>query len=101
MSSGMSAHRANKYQKLRDSVENILYTHLVLSLVRKGGNPPTEKFLPMPAFMAGAHTVFSICLPQPRERDKVLFRSSFFPYSQLLFPTEITASGEVSWHELT
>lgn len=101
MSSGMPARRANKYRKLRDSAENVLCTHLALSLVCKGGNPPTEKFLPMPAFVAGAHTVFGICLPQPRERDKVLFRSSFFPYSQLLFPIEIMAAGEVSWHELT
>lgn len=75
MSSSMLTHRANKCQKLGDSVENSLCTHLAFNQVCKGGNPPTEKFLPMPTFMAGAHTVPSICLPQPRERDKVLFRS--------------------------
>lgn len=96
----MSTHTAHKYQKLRDSAENVLYIPLALSLVCNGGNPPSGKFLPMPAFMAGAHTISGICLPQPRERDKVLFRSSFFPYSQLLFPIEIMASGKVCWHKL-
>lgn len=86
MSSSMLTHIANKCQKLGDSVENVLCTHLAFNQVCKGGNPPTEKFLPMPTLMAGAHTVPSICLPQPRERDKVLFRSSFFS----LFPVVIS-----------
>lgn len=45
----------------------------------------------------------SLCCFQhvPREHDKVLFRSPFFSYSQLLFPIEIMASGEVFWHQPT
>lgn len=93
MSSSMLTHRANKYQKSGDSAENVLCTHLAFNQVRKWSNPPTEKFLPMPTFMAGAHTVPSICLLQPRECDKVLFRSSFFS----LFPVVISHLNSSFW----
>lgn len=93
MSSSMLTHRANKCQKLGDSVENILCTHLAFNQVCKRGNPPTEKFLCL--LLWQELTLFpAFACHSPGNVTKCFSEVNFFPYSQLLFPTKIAASGK-------
>lgn len=89
MSSGLSAHRANN--RNWETALQMFYT-LTLSLVCKGGNPPTERFLPMPAFKAGAH-----CFQNLPATAQGTWQSAFQKFIFPLFPVVISHWNNGFW----